>query len=227
MTDTGLRYEAAPERRAWILSTLQSIGFLSVADLARQLGVSQMTIRRDLHALEDGGHVRLVHGGASVTPGALRASDLPEDDNAEARDRVARYAVGLVGEGESIAIDAGTIGYLIARALPDDFRGCVISHSMPVLQQLTAGRSHRVVALGGELLPDRHAFAGPSTETAVAQLRVGTFFLSPSGLDARGMYAQSPAEARVLRQLMDYADLVVLVTKIEVFSLLVPSFIVS
>ena len=50
MTDAGLRYDAAAERRAWMLSTLRSVGFLSVTDLAHQLGVSQMTIRRDLHA---------------------------------------------------------------------------------------------------------------------------------------------------------------------------------
>jgi predicted DNA-binding transcriptional regulator YafY len=93
VTEAGLRYEAAAERRASMLATLRSVGFVSVADLARQLGVSQMTIRRDLHALENGGHVRLVHGGASLTPGALRSSGFPEDDEAEARERVAACAV--------------------------------------------------------------------------------------------------------------------------------------
>ena len=82
-----------------------------------------------------------------------------------------------------------------------------------------------MVALGGELLPDRHAFAGPTTEIAVAQLRVGTFFLSPAGLDARGMYAQSPAEASVQRQLVDIADNVVLVCTSEVFATSAPALI--
>lgn len=223
MTEASLRYEAAAERRAWILSNLQSAGFLSVADLARRLGVSQMTIRRDLHALEETGHGRLVHGGASLTPGAMRISAFPDDDHAPARERVAEHAVSLVGATDTIAIDAGATGYAIARSLPEQFDGCVISHSMPVLQALTAGKVRRVVALGGELLPDRHAFAGPTTEAAVAQLRVRTFFLSPSSIDSRGVYAQSPAEASVQRRLMDIADDVVVVSTHEAFSTSAPA----
>ena len=223
MTETGLRYEAATERRTWMLSTLRSVGFLSVTDLARQLGVSQMTIRRDLHALEDGGHVRLVHGGASLTPGAPLGSRSPEDDDTEARERVAAYAVGLVGDTDTIAIDAGATGHAVARALPETFRGCVISHSLPVLQCLSTGRLERVVALGGELLAGRHAFVGPTTEAATAQLRVRTFFLTPCGIDARGLYAASPAEASVQRQLMDIADEVVLVVTREAFRTSAPA----
>lgn len=223
MTDAGLRYEAAAERRTWMLSTLRSVGFLSVTDLARQLGVSQMTIRRDLHALENDGHVRLVHGGASLTPGAPPNSGSPEDDDAEARERVAAHAVGLVGDTDTIAIDAGATGHAVARALPETFSGCVISHSLPVLQYLSTGRLERVVALGGELLAGRHAFVGPSTEAATAQLRVRTFFLTPCGIDARGLYAASPAEASVQRQLMDIADQVVLVVTREAFRTSAPA----
>ena len=223
MTDASLRYEAAGERRSWIVSNLQSAGFLSVTDLARQLGVSQMTIRRDLHTLEDTGHVRLVHGGASLTPRALQISAFPDDDHAPARERVAAHAVGLVGETDTIAIDAGATGYAIARSLPEQFGGCVISHSIPVLEFLTAGRLRRVVSLGGELLPDRHPFVGPTTEAAVAQLRVRAFFRSPCGVDSRGLYAQSPAEASVQRRLMDIADEVVVVSTHEAFSSSAPA----
>lgn len=222
MTD-GLRNEAATERRAWMLTTLRSVGFLSVVDLARQLGVSQMTIRRDLHALENGGHVRLVHGGASLTARALRSPCFGEDDDAEARERVAAFAVQLAGETDTIAIDAGATGHAVARALPESFAGCVISHSLPVLQYLSEERAERVVALGGELLPGRHAFVGPTTEAATAQLRVRTFFLSPCGIDARGLYAASPAEASVQRQLMDIADDVVLVVTREAFRTSAPA----
>jgi DeoR/GlpR family transcriptional regulator of sugar metabolism len=223
VTDAGLRYESAAERRAWMLSTLRSVGFLSVTELARQVGVSQMTIRRDLHVLERDGHVRLVHGGASLLPGAPLGSRSPEDDDAEARERVAAHAVDLVGDTDTIAIDAGATGHAVARALPETFSGCVVSHSLPVLQCLSTGRLERVVALGGELLAGRHAFVGPTTEAATAQLRVRTFFLTPCGIDARGLYAASPAEASVQRQLMDIADEVVLVVTREAFRTSAPA----
>ncbi len=62
MTDFRQRHEGASERREWILSTLRTDGFVPISDLVRRLGVSHMTIRRDLHALESTGAVRIFHG---------------------------------------------------------------------------------------------------------------------------------------------------------------------
>jgi DeoR/GlpR family transcriptional regulator of sugar metabolism len=130
---------------------------------------------------------------------------------------VAALALALVGSRDTIAVDAGPTALALARALPDSFRGTVITHSMPVLQALIGdGCGGRVVALGGELRPDRLAFVGPSTETALARLRARTFFLDPAAVDARGIYAASPAEASVQCRLMDIADDVVLLATAEV-----------
>ena len=221
--EPGLRHEGAAERRAWILSTLQDVAFVSITDLARELRVSQMTIRRDLHSLEAGGDVRLVHGGASLTPGALHSAAFGDDEQSVPRDVVGRHAAGLVGAADTIAIDAGATAYAVVRSLPKDFAGCVITHSMPVLQFLSDRRGLRVVALGGEFLGERRAYVGPTTEAAVRQLRVRTYFFSPQAVDARGTYAGSPAEASVQRALMDIADEVVLVSTSEVFSSSAPA----
>lgn len=217
----------AAGRRAWILSTLRAVGFLSVADLARQLEVSQMTIRRDLHGLQATGRVRLVHGGATLAPRELRSAVFADDEDTQGRERVAQHAAGLVGDRDTIAIDAGATGYALARALPASFAGCVITHSMPVLQFLTAERGGRIVALGGEFVPGRRAFVGPTTEAAVAQLRVRTFFVSPAAVDSRGLYAQSPAEASVQRRLMDIADEVVLASTRQTFQTSAPALVAA
>ncbi|MGR7027413.1 DeoR/GlpR family DNA-binding transcription regulator [Geodermatophilus sp. URMC 62] len=214
----------AADRQAWIVSTLHALGFVSVADLARQLGVSQMTVRRDLHRLQATGRVRPVHGGASLPPRELRSA-LPEEACTEDQERVARHAAGLVGHRDTVALDAGTTGLAIARALPASFVGCVITHSMPALAVLTRERTGRVVALGGEFLPARSAFVGPTTEAAIAQLRARTFFVSPAAVDARGLYAQTPAEAGVQRRLLDIADEVVLVTTHETLRTSAPALV--
>ena len=85
------------------------------------------------------------------------------------------------------------------------------------------GDGPRVVALGGEFLADRRAYVGPTTEAAVRQLRVRTFFFSPQAVDARGTYAGSPAEASVQRALMDIADQIVLVATSDVFASSAPA----
>jgi DeoR/GlpR family transcriptional regulator of sugar metabolism len=215
----------APDRRAWILTTLRTVGFLAVADLARQLGVSQMTIRRDLHDLQTTGRVRLVHGGASLAPRELQRVAFPEAEHTEDQALVARHAAALVGCRDTIALDAGPMGVAIARDLPASFSGCVLTHSMPALSLLTREPAGRVVALGGEFLPARSAFVGPTTEAAVGQLRARTFFVSPSAVDARGLYAQSPAEASVQRRLMDIADEVVLVATHEAYETSAPALV--
>ena len=129
-----------------MLARLREVGVLSVADLARELGVSHMTVRRDLQRLEMTGQVRTVHGGVGL---AVGGSDVRRpgaaEDRAGAR-RVARRAAELVGAGDTVALDAGPAAYELARALPDDFTGSVITHSMPVMQLLAeraggAGRS--------------------------------------------------------------------------------------
>lgn len=219
MTDPALRHEGAADRRTWILSKLRAVGFLSINDLARELAVSHMTVRRDIHALEAAGQVRLVHGGVSLTPAALQSPAFPDDGNADGRARLAEREARLVGEVDTIVVDAGPTGHALARALPDQFRGAVITHSVPVLQLMDQRRlPSRIVALGGELLADRHAFVGPATEAAISQLRAHTFYLSPSAVDARGTYAHSSAEASVQRKLIEIADDVVLVATHEVFS---------
>jgi DeoR family transcriptional regulator of aga operon len=224
MTYPDTRNEGAGERRMWITAAVRSAGFIAIADIARQLGVSTMTVRRDLHVLEAAGQVRLVHGGATLALSELCGRVFPDDGDAAARARVAGRAAELVGPTDTIAVDAGPTAYALARALPDGFRGSVITHSMPVLHLLDERRPPpRTVALGGELLADRHAFVGPSAEAAVAQLRARTFFLSTAAVDARGTYSPSPAEASVQRRLMEIADEVVLVATHDVFTSSAPA----
>ena len=213
VTDRTPGPELVTERRAWIVSGLRRSGFLTVNDLAQELGVSHMTVRRDLHVLEESGEVKLVHGGVSLP---IPDGDADADDAGRAW--LAARAAAIVGPADTIAIDAGATALAVARALPAGFRGSVITHSMPVLQLFDEGTMPgTAVGLGGELLPDRHAFVGPSAEAALQHLRARTFFFSPVAIDARGLYARTPAEASLQRRLIEIADQVVVVATHEVY----------
>ena len=219
MSDPLTRHVDADERRELILAQLRAFGFRSVAELAGGLRVSAMTVRRDLRLLESEGGVRLVHGGACLAQGGLDGGAFARDAAAAARRRVAAVAVDMVGTGDTIAVDAGMTALTFASTLPESFAGAVITHSLPVVQLLAAGRSKaRLVALGGELCADRQAFVGPCTEAAVAGLRARTYFLEPVALDEHGIYAASPAEASVQRRLMEIADEVVVIATSAVFN---------
>ncbi len=222
MTGVVPRADGGAQRRDRLLARLREVNVLSVTDLARELGVSHMTVRRDLHRLETAGEVRTVHGGVGLAttdrgggrPGSCRGRAGPR--------RVARWAARLVGDGDTVALDAGPSALELARALPDGFAGSVITHSLPVMQLLAehsiGPAGPRLVALGGELGPARQAFTGPTTTDAIAGLRARIFFLDAAAVDGRGTYACSTAEARVARALADIADEVVLLVTQEAFT---------
>jgi DeoR/GlpR family transcriptional regulator of sugar metabolism len=222
VTDFLARSETGAQRRAWVLARLREVGVLSVADLARELGVSHMTVRRDLQRLETTGQVRTVHGGVGLAVGDPRLAMSGMSRNRAGPRRVARRAAELVNGHDSVALDAGPAAYELARALLDDFTGSVITHSMPVMQLLAERGADttgpRLVALGGELTGSRQALVGPTTLDVIAGLRARTFFLDAAAVDVRGTYACSTAEARVARGLTEIADEVVLLAPAAAFA---------
>jgi DeoR family transcriptional regulator of aga operon len=219
------RYEGA-ERRAWILHQLRAAGFLSISELSRDLGVSPMTVRRDLHQLEANGQVRLVHGGASLVPGSLHQVPMAESEGAAAQTRLGRRSARLVADTDVIGVDAGPAAYALARALPESFSGTLITHSLPVMQLLIdRDASAQLISHGGEFRPDRSAFVGPVTISALDGLRVRTLFLAPAAIDTNGIYAHTPAEAAVQGRFVSIADRVVVLAAAEATALTAPALI--
>jgi DeoR family fructose operon transcriptional repressor len=207
-----LRYDQAPGRREMILSRLRAAGFVSVTALAHELGVSDMTIRRDLRRLAADGEVLIVHGGVSLPHPTLRTSEFVARarTNAEHKRTIAHRAVELIQATDTIAIDAGTTAYDVVHELPDTFAGSIVTHSVPVFQAMLGRPQPHVVGLGGDLLRTSQAFVGPATVEAARGLRVRIFFLGAAGIDEKGVYVEADIERPTKLALMDVADEVVL-----------------
>lgn len=212
MTEEVFRYEAAPERRRTIVTTVRDQGFVSIAELVRLLGVSDMTIRRDLRRLRQDGEVQVVRGGVHLPSDARQAPEYSgrAGANSQAKEAVAAVAVSLVGSHDTIALDAGTTVCALARALPETYAGSVVTHSVPAIEHLLGQVRTPVVGLGGDLYRPSEAFVGPATVEAASRLRVRTFFLGAAAVDARGVYVSSDIERPTKQALMDIADRVVL-----------------
>ncbi|MGN6688068.1 MAG: DeoR/GlpR family DNA-binding transcription regulator [Actinomycetales bacterium] len=209
----SMRYDRAPDRRARILETVAAHGFVSVTALAADLGVSDMTIRRDLRRLSAAGEVRVFHGGVSLPHATLRTSEFVSraESNAEAKSRVSERAAQLVREDDVVAIDAGTTAFGVVTALPPSFRGTVVTHSVPAIQHLLHRPDARLVGLGGELYPPSQAFVGQAAVDQAQHVRVRVLILGAAAVDARGVYAEADVERSVKLALIDAADDVVLV----------------
>lgn len=145
-----LKYGAAAARLNAILLKVTAAGFITIADLAAAIEVSEMTVRRDLVRLGGEGKVRLVHGGVRATgqkPDS--AFEQRRKLNWMAKDAIARAAAALIDAGDSIAIDAGsTTLHLLDRIAPN-FDGSIVSHSIPVMVAAMEAARFRVIMLGG------------------------------------------------------------------------------
>lgn len=185
----------ATQRQDRILAALRDHGAVRIADLVRDLDVSDMTVRRDLAELAERGLARKVHGGAVLPdagqatthePGFAAKSALAADE----KRAIAAAAAGLVRPGSSVAVSAGTTTYLLAAAIAADpaLRPLtVVTNSLPVADVLhraaTPGDGLEVVLTGGSRTPS-DALVGPLAEAALAGLRVDQAFLGAHGVSA-------------------------------------------
>ncbi len=203
---------------------LQVNGFQSVTELTELLGVSDMTVRRDLKRLAELGELQVVHGGASLLHATLRTADFTSRGAKEhdAKRRIARRALELVDPDSTIAIDAGTTTFELAASLPANFRGCVISHSIPVLQHMLNVPQAQVIGLGGELLKDSQAFVGAQTVSALAGLHADVVFLGAAAIGPKGLFVATDHERPAKQALIASADRVVLMADHSKFDVAAP-----
>ncbi|EAP97343.1 putative DeoR-family transcriptional regulator [Janibacter sp. HTCC2649] len=196
----------ASQRRAAILSMVQDSGAVRVSDLVEHLGVSDMTVRRDIERLDTDGLLERVHGGAlALLP---RATDEPgftakSSLMTAAKHAIALAAARLVDPGATIGISAGTTTYEFARAIRNIPHLTVVTNSVPVAQLLhESGGNHVVVLTGGVRTPS-DALVGPVAVAALQGLHVDRLFLGAHGIDRNaGLTTPNLVEAETNRALV-------------------------
>ena len=206
---TGAKRPAlARQRQTQILERVREEGAVRVADLVRSLGVSDMTIRRDLEVLHERGLIEKVHGGATAIegsslfePGFTVKSTLMQSEKA----LIAGTAAGLVTPGTAIAISAGTTTFALARRLTDVPGLTVLTNSVPVADVLYRdGRPDQTVILSGGVRTPSDALVGPFAVEVIRSLHVDTVFMGSHGMDYRtGLTTPNILEAETNRALIE------------------------
>ncbi len=201
-----------PFRHATILETVARLGSCSVNQLARQLSVSDETIRRDLKALAASGRVIKVHGGVAL-PDVLRESpfELRLRENIDAKKRIAQRIAREIADGDSVMLDTGSTTAYAAYALRQHRDLTVVTNSIDIARTLATRNGNRVFMAGGELRADDGAALGPSAAAFVEQFRVRAAILSIGAIDAdEGPMNYDMAEADFSRVVIERADRTIL-----------------
>jgi DeoR/GlpR family transcriptional regulator of sugar metabolism len=187
------------ERHRLIIESLQRSERVTVAELAGAVDTSEVTIRRDLESLAAQGVLRRVRGGATSL--MLRGEEPPfpmrELDSADAKRRIAAAVAELIADGEAVAVDSGTTGLEVARALAGR-RLTVMPLSLHAAGALAAAAPTRVILPGGELRPVELTATGPLAEAGLRALRFDTAVITCCGMSAaHGLTAHDLADAAV------------------------------
>lgn len=175
------------QRQAIIVDELRRSGALRVSDLVEMLGVSDMTIRRDLDTLARRGLLEKVHGGATVpadpSTSEPRFAEKSLRERAE-KEAIARAAARLVRPGAAIGLSAGSTTWLLARLLRGVDDLTVVTNSIHVSDVFhEAGHPGQTVVLTGGIRTPSDALVGPLAVEALRSLHLDTVFMGVHGMD--------------------------------------------
>ena len=198
----------AQQRQAAILEMVKRDGGVRVSSLVSELGVSDMTIRRDLETLAERGLVAKVHGGA--TPVDSASTDEPgyaakSTRQLAEKQAIARRAAQLIRPGSAVALSAGTTTATLASYLTEIPDLTIVTNSIPAADVLhRAGRAdHTVILTGGTRTPS-DALVGPVAIAAIRSLNTDLLFLGVHGFDERaGLTTPNLMESETNRALID------------------------
>ncbi|MBY3184799.1 DeoR/GlpR transcriptional regulator [Rhizobium laguerreae] len=192
----------AQVRHARILETLARKGAVSVSDVASQLAVSEMTVRRDLIELEKDGRLVRTHGGAvrsgkAFEPIANEAVDREEPTfesrltrNAAAKRTIALAAAGVAAGARTLALDVGTTTYLLSGLLLNQPHTKIFTNGVRNAMQLGTGFGE-VYLPGGRMRGEEMAISSQSAVSQFEELWFDIAFVGVSGITAQGIYDYS------------------------------------
>lgn len=187
------------ERRQAILEFVRVNGVASLRELAAAVDSSEVTIRRDVRALEAQGLVDRRRGAAAWPGGLSHEQSYVQKTRVAAAEKaaIARVAAGLVSEGDAIVVGAGTTTREFALAIAHMEDLTVVTNSILVAEVL-ATSNVQVVVTGGALRGPTYSLVGGAAEESLTRLRVRYAFLSGNGLTAeRGLSTPNMLAANV------------------------------
>lgn len=200
------------ERRNQLLELVRARGFASLPDLADQLSVSESTIRRDLDFLEEAGAAKRTHGGVFYTGPSpkLPHFDERQPDEWDKKKRIAREAVKLIDNGDTVLLDGGSTTYEVAQLLVGRPLQ-VVTNSLPVANLFASNANHDLVLLGGYVYPRTGVALGPYANQMLEHLNVRRTILSVAGINERGFFNSNLLLVETERAMMQAAEEVIVV----------------
>lgn len=201
------------QRHEALVLLMAQNGYLTVKDLAQRLGVSEMTVRRDLQALQMEGLAQRMPGGGQVAGTAAEPSFMAKRLlQREQKEAIARTARTLVEPRMTIGLTAGTTTWMLAKWLRAVPGLTVVTNSTNVALEFGQGYGGDIILTGGQFRTPSDALVGPLAEASARVLHTDLVFVGVHGLSVdAGLTTPNILEASINRVLIEGSDRVVVV----------------
>lgn len=203
------------KRHKFILEQLKKDGYAKVQDLSEQLGVSEVTIRKDLKQLESKKMLYRSHGSASSLSSIIsdKHIDVKEKLYMEEKQHIAKAANDLLEPNDKIIIASGTTLFAFANEISTNANLTVITSSVKVSLALCYNPSIEMIQLGGIMRKNSVSVIGHYAENILGSLSCNKLFLGVDGIDLDyGLTTSDMNEARINQQMIDAAQKIIVLT---------------
>ena len=199
------------ERRKIILEVLAEDGSVNVSGLAKRLGVTVVTARADLAALEEEGLLMRTHGGAVPAQHPKLMERMQAGKGLKGA--IAKAAASMIKDGDTVIISAGTTTALIAKYLLGKRDVHIVTNNTLLLTYARMNPQLRVTLVGGEFLPEEEGVMGPMALAALDQFHVSKAFIGIDGASVKqGFTAHFVESADLVRKMAEQVDQVVVLS---------------
>ena len=196
------------KRRKYISDLVTRRGYVSVTDLAEDLGVTTATIRTDLQHLEDKGFLIRSHGGAITAKSTVRdlKEDIKKKVNAVPKKLIAKEAAKFIGENDSIIIASGSTMVAFAEDIVPRGSLNVVTPSIRIASQFIDQPNVTILQLGGIIYGNSLSTRGSYAEAGLETLHCSKVFFGVEGFDVKsGLTCATLEEANLTRKMMKSA----------------------
>lgn len=202
----------ANERRERLLELVRREGFAQLPDLAKELSVSESTVRRDLAHLEEKGLARRTHGGAfySGPSPKLPHFDRRQSQQWDKKRAIARAALDLIEDNDTVLLDGGSTTYELARLLVGKTLQ-VVTNSLPVANLFSSVGTADLIVVGGYVHGRSGTLQGDYAESMIRSLTVRSTIISGAGITERGLFNSNLQTAAAERAMIDVGQQVIAV----------------
>ena len=199
-------------RQTEILTILSKKKKVTVTELSEKLGISEVTVRKDLSLLEEKGLLRREHGYATMVSSDDVSNRL--SFNYEIKRSIAQQALESIKDGETVMIESGSCCALLAEELVSNKRDItIITNSVFIATFLRNKAGAHIILLGGEYQNEARVMVGPLIKICAANFHVDKFFIGTDGFNEYGAMSGDLMRAEAVRNMTENANQTIILTE--------------